>query len=281
MDQADFLRQDEQPLFPNLLWNRPVNTKAAGSLLIIGGHTGDFSLVQAIHQSALAAGAGKCQVVLPDALNGLLAGTPDTTFVPSNSSGSIDKEALSQILNLSQEYSAVVLGANLSNNSSTAVLAEGLATKLGRPLVVCTDAWEALKFSAHLITERADRLALLTTAEAMRIAGRLKIPVSIQAGGGVMNKIRLAHNLLGASSNNWFFYEGELITAADLKISLTQIGRHDVAGAVIGVAATFWMQNLAQPFEALTTAAYVLHSATQDAARQLPEAIKATVSKDL
>ena len=40
----------------------------AGRLLLIGGHKGEFSLLQAIYQTTEAAGIGECVAVMPDSL---------------------------------------------------------------------------------------------------------------------------------------------------------------------------------------------------------------------
>src|SRR5207253_2372681 len=89
----DYLKQGSEPLFPKVLWNRPVSRSGAGRLLVVGGHKDEFSSVQAIYQLSLAAGVGQCTVVLPDSLKTLLAGTPDSLFVPASTSGSLGKAA--------------------------------------------------------------------------------------------------------------------------------------------------------------------------------------------
>ena len=63
-----FDRQDGAPLYPKILYNRPVTRSGAGRLLAIGGHTGEFSLPTALYGFAMAGGAGECVVALPDRL---------------------------------------------------------------------------------------------------------------------------------------------------------------------------------------------------------------------
>src|SRR4051812_44492732 len=116
-DLPKFVRQDGDPLYPKILYNRPVTRHGAGRLLVVGGHSGEFSLPTAVYQLALAAGVGDCQVVLPDSLLKFIGGLPGTNFVPSSPSGSLGSEALGRIVELSEEADAVAIGASLSNNS--------------------------------------------------------------------------------------------------------------------------------------------------------------------
>ncbi|MDF2461721.1 MAG: hypothetical protein K0S68_1124, partial [Candidatus Saccharibacteria bacterium] len=88
MSTPQFIRQEDEPLHPTILYNRPVTRHAAGRLLVVGGHSGEFSVLTAIHQLSTAAGIGECNTVLPDNLAKLLSGAPGTFFVPSTESGS-------------------------------------------------------------------------------------------------------------------------------------------------------------------------------------------------
>jgi hypothetical protein len=73
-----FIRQEDEPLYPTILYNRPVTRNAAGRMLVVGGHSGEFSVPTAVHQLATAAGIGECRVVLPD---NLAKDNPDALIV--------------------------------------------------------------------------------------------------------------------------------------------------------------------------------------------------------
>src|SRR3954469_20037555 len=100
---VQFTRQDADPLYPKVLYNRPITRSGGGRLLIVGGHSGEFSLPTAIHQFAVAAGVGEAVAVLPDNLAKFLGGAPGTAFAASSTSGSLGREALGRILELSEE----------------------------------------------------------------------------------------------------------------------------------------------------------------------------------
>src|SRR3954470_20599597 len=103
---VQFTRQTDTPLYPKVLYNRPITRSGGGRLLIVGGHSGEFSMPTAIHQFAVAAGVGEAVAVLPDNLAKFLSGAPGTTFAASSSSGSLGREALGRILELSEDSDA-------------------------------------------------------------------------------------------------------------------------------------------------------------------------------
>src|SRR3990172_12023595 len=97
---SKFLHQTNQPIFPKILWERPINKRAAKQLLIVGGHSMHFSATQQAYLEAIATGVGEAKVVLPDSVLKLTGSSnlPDCLFVPSNTSGSMAKAALDEIL---------------------------------------------------------------------------------------------------------------------------------------------------------------------------------------
>jgi NAD(P)H-hydrate repair Nnr-like enzyme with NAD(P)H-hydrate dehydratase domain len=112
-----FQKQSDKPLFPNVLWSRPVSRRQGGRLLIVGGQTHGINEVQAIYQAAMAAGAGESQLAVPDTLSSMLAPTGLGIFMPASGSGSLGKAAAGNILHVASDYDALVVAGNLTNNS--------------------------------------------------------------------------------------------------------------------------------------------------------------------
>ncbi len=261
-DQAYLLQQDEA-LFPKIVWNRPVARHGAGRLHLIGGYLGDFSLPTAIYSLALAAGVGECNVALPDSLLKYLAGTPATTFVPSSPSGSLGREALGQLLDLGDKADAIAIGAGLSNNSETATLVERLLQELDRPVIAFDDALEALQFNIRLLTDRPDALIIVTMPELFKLAGQLEVPVHIRRDGGLINKVDIVSAVKAEINADLVVYGTETITAQGNSISVTPTNPvlSRIPAAYYAVLSVFWIQNGAQRFEGLTTAAWILRMA--------------------
>jgi NAD(P)H-hydrate repair Nnr-like enzyme with NAD(P)H-hydrate dehydratase domain len=255
-----FVRQTDQPLYPKVLYNRPVTRSGGGRLLIVGGHTGEFSLPTAIHQFAVAAGVGEATAVLPDKLARILGGAPGTSFASSTESGSLGREALGRILELSEEVDAVAIGASLSNNSNTAILTERIVTQLQRPLIVFDEGLVALRQNITTLTENPKALIILTMAEVFKLASPLGIAISIRPGGGLINKLEIIQNLAAASKCTYAVYGSEIVIAASNELIVTPLNyRLSLTPALFyGVLSTFWMQNLAQPVEGLATGSYLI-----------------------
>jgi len=255
-----FIKQEAEPLFPNILYNRPVTRSGAGRLLLLGGHSGEFSLPAAIQQLALAAGVGECRVLLPDVLAKFLGGAPGTFFAPATSSGSLSREALGRILELSEEADAVALGASLSNNSNTTMLLDKLVAEIERPLIVFDEALTSLGAGITAVTDNPDALIIVTMAEAFKICGHLQVPIHIRPDAGLINKLEIVQDLKAASRCGYAVYGTEIIVAADTELIVTPMNyRLSLVPALFySVLGTFWLQNRANRRAGLATAAYLI-----------------------
>jgi NAD(P)H-hydrate repair Nnr-like enzyme with NAD(P)H-hydrate dehydratase domain len=255
-----FIRQTDTPIFPQTLYNRPITRMGGGRLLIVGGHASEFSLPTTIHQFAVAAGIGQATAVLPDTLAKILGGAPGTAFAPSTPSGSLAREALGRILELSEEADAVAIGASLSNNSNTAMLTERLVQELRRPQIILDDALTALRQNITSVTDNSQALVILTMAEVFKLCGALSIGINIRPQAGLINKLEIIQDLRSASACSYVVYGTEIIVAADADLIVTPINyRLSLTPAIFyGTLATFWLQNSRDPTAGLATGAYLI-----------------------
>jgi NAD(P)H-hydrate repair Nnr-like enzyme with NAD(P)H-hydrate dehydratase domain len=255
-----FIRQTETPMFPNILDNRPITRMGGGSLLIVGGHSGEFSLPTTIHQFAVAAGIGEATAVLPDKLAKLLGGAPGTSFAPSSTSGSLGREALGRILELSEEVDAVAIGASLSNNSNTSMLTERLVQEIKRPLIIFDDALVSLRQNITSVTDNPDVLIILTMAEVFKLCGALGISINIRPHAGLINKLEIIQDLKSASACSYAVFGTEIIVAAggDLVVTPTNYRLSLTPAIYYGTLSTFWLQNTRDPTAGLATGAYLI-----------------------
>jgi NAD(P)H-hydrate repair Nnr-like enzyme with NAD(P)H-hydrate dehydratase domain len=270
MNPPAFYQQNSTLLYPKILWNRPLSRHGAGRLLIIGGYKADFSQPTAMFTLAMAAGAGECMVVLPDSLARILAGIPSTIFVPSSPSGSLGRDALAQVLDAVDDANGVALGANLSNNSESAVLVERMIQETSKPLIVFGEVFQALQFNAPLITKRDHTLLILTMPEVFKLASQLGLSIHIRRDGGLMNKLEIIQIVKAAVTGAIVVYGAETIVAVDSEISVTPTNPvlSRLPTAYYSVLSVFWLQHPLKPFEALTTAAWVLSYAGSGLSQQ-------------
>ena len=261
---SDFIKQADQPLFPEIFWNRPTMRSRGGRLLVVGGHRNEFSLVQAVYGIAQAADIGECQAVVPDSLRraiGAGGGEPGfVRFAPASASGSLGKAALSEILDLAADFDACLIGANLTNNSETAVMIESLVKQLEQPIIITEETIGILQFSPDLITGNPNALVVTTMAGLMALAGHHRLPIAIKPHSGVVGKIEILAQLVAISRCAYVIFDHEVLVAAGGEISLTPLahGLSNWPALATGVSATFFVQHRTKPFAALTTAAFVL-----------------------
>lgn len=261
-----FSRQTNEPLYPKALYNRPITRSGGGRLLIVGGHSGEFSLPTAIHQFATAAGIGEATAVLPDSLVKFLGGAPGTTFAASTTSGSLGREALGRILELSEDADAVAIGGSLSNNSNTAILIERLIGEIDRPVIVFDEGLVALRHNISAVTDNPRALIIATMAEMFKLAGSLGVPINIRPGGGLINKLEIIQDIAAASKCAYAVYGTELVVAAGADLVVTPMNyRLALTPALFyGVLSTFWLQNFTNPTAGLATGAYLIAQAGAD-----------------
>lgn len=265
-EPVKFTRQEDQPIYPKILYNRPVTRSGAGRLLVPGGHTGELSLPAAMQQLALAAGAGECIVALPDILAKFIGGAPNTTFVASSPSGSLGGDALGRLVQLSEDADAVALGASLSNNSHTAILIERLVQEIERPTIVFADALTALQHHVTRFTDRPETLVILTMPEVFKLSGALGLSIKIRPDGGLLNKLEIVQNLAAASQCHYAVYGSEIIVAAggELIVTPTNYRLGLQPAAYWAVLSTFWLQNPTRRHEGLATGSYILGQISQE-----------------
>jgi NAD(P)H-hydrate repair Nnr-like enzyme with NAD(P)H-hydrate dehydratase domain len=280
MDIPKFIRQDEAPLYPKILWNRPVSRRGAGRLLIPGGHTGEFSFPSSLFQAATAAGIGECTVAFPDALVKLFSGASGTTFVPSSTSGSLGQEGSGLILHMAEDYDAMLLGASLSNHSQTTILLETLIRESSMPLILIEDAISLLENQAELLVGNEQHLLIITMPQVFKLAGRLGVPIHIKPNGGLINKLEIVRDLTAASKCTYVVWGSELIVAEpgrELIVTPMNHRMSQLPAVLYGALAAFWIQNIGDRRAGLATASYLLKQVGQS----LPDQSRPTLTTAL
>lgn len=259
-DLPVFELQGDEPLYPKVLWNRPVARTGAGRLLVPGGHTGQFSMVTSIHQVAQAAGAGACVAMLPDSLIAMLGGAPETVFVPSTPSGSIHREGLGRLLELASDSDAVLLGANLSQNSLTTILIERFLAESTVRVVAFAEAFSSLQHNPGALAGRKGALLIMTMPELIALAKAISVKVTVKDGGGLVNKLEIVRTLAQAIPGDIVVYGNETIVSVDgrLGVSASNYRLAQLPALAIAILAVFWVQNTARPYEGLMTGANVM-----------------------
>lgn len=250
-----------KPLFPDLVWSRPEHKAHAGKLFIIGGNTHGFIDPAEAYTHALKAGAGSVRVLLPDAVHKLAGSVlPQVEFAPSTPSGSFGHQALAEVTQGAAWADGVLLAGNFGHNSETTILLEKLLHKHPGQITLTKDAVDSLVNSSATLLE-GSRLYVVTIAQLQKLATRLRAKHPITFG---MSLIQLADSLHEITKTYRLAvivkHLDQYLVATDGRVSSTKT-THDTKKwrlQTATYASTWWLQNPAKPFEALTTAVFEL-----------------------
>lgn len=257
MDYSYWQKQDSKPLFPDVAWSRPEQRARAGRLAIIGGSNGMITAPAGAYETAKATGAGEVKVLLPDVLKRKLPPTmTDVTFGASNPSGSLARDAHSDLVALGQWADGVLLIGDAGRNSETAIITEEFIHDYAGPLTITRDAVDLLKNAYTALVERPDTLLIVSFAQLQKLFSALYYPKVLTFSMNLTALVEAIHKFtitypctIGVLHQNTLFF------AHDGRVSSTPWGnamsiwRGDVATK----AATYWLWNPGKVFEAAAT----------------------------
>jgi hypothetical protein len=253
-----WLKQNpREPLFPNIEWSKPENKQQAGRLLIIGGNAHAFADPAQAYQIAKKAGIGTCKVVLPISIRKLLnEPLVDGEFAASTPSGSFSQKALEELLAFSSWADGVLLAGNLGRNSETAIMLEHYLRSYNGPVVLTRDAADYLLENTRPIEQRPHTLLVLSFAQLQKIALKFGHSTAFTFNMGLQT---VALELAALSERSELIYiikhHDFIHVAVNGQVSTTQIKGGEVWRVrMAALASVYWLQHMAKPFEALTTA---------------------------
>ncbi len=245
-------QSNSRPLFPNVLWNQPINKKTSGRLLIIGGHATQFSYTQSVYTESIEAGIGKVMVALPKSLRKLLGSLEDCHFLSETPSGSLADQSLDELINLAQTTDAALLAGELSNNSETVKLLGRFIESYDKPIIVDNEVLNT--FHKTPKTLPSDGLYVSTVSTASSLAKSYKIPIDIKVAN-VKKTSQLLNQLSQVLEVNFMVYDQDNIyVQSGEKQSVTD--RHVASSSKIAAYASVFFLQHKDKYEALTTAAY-------------------------
>lgn len=248
------VKQTDEPLYPDIVWNQPVNKRAGGHILIMGGHSRQFIRTQTVYKEAHQAGAGKITVVLPRPLQKVIGSLPDCMFVAHTPAGSFSRQAEQEIYRYISEVDSVLLPGELSQNTETVGLLETLLNGMAKPSIITDEIIRALLHTPETI-QHADVL-IATPQTLSELARTLHIPVYVKTPD-LQKEQRLLNAINEQLDSHIVCYGHEhILVGGQDRISMTPVDEHSPE-RLMAYAAVFFTQHT-QKFEALTTAAWRL-----------------------
>lgn len=252
-------KQQDEPLFPALLWSKPENKRAAGKLLIIGGNLHTFSAPGQAYQAAVDAGVGVAKVLLPEGLRKTIGATLENAeFAPMNKSGSFAKDALAEWLDWSAWADCVLLAGDLGRNSETAIVLEAFVSRYRGLLVITQDCLDLLTTRPQDLFARPQTVIVASFGQLQKVWPVVSAGEVIQYRSPLATNVALLHETSQKSAALIVTkHNDDLIIAVDGRVSTTKhvepVWRVRTAAAM----SVWWLQNPSKPFEALTTSCFM------------------------
>lgn len=246
-----------KPLFEDIAWQRPEHKSLAGKLLIIGGNKLGFAAVAQAYNDALAAGVGECRAILPSALKPVIDKFAfDCVYVPTNPSGGMSKDALPTIEASAAWADAVLLIGDAGRNSETAIMLEHFLNRSPKPVLITRDAVDLLRGNSAELLQREGTALIVSLAQLQKIFQAVYYPKTILFSMQLSTLVETLHKFtISYPVTITVFHQNQLIVAHDGRVSTTPWEEVMLIwrGSVATRASVYWLQNIAKPFEAITT----------------------------
>jgi len=256
MDSTNWQRQTpDKPLFPDLLWSRPENRTQAGKLLIVGGNAQGFAAAGEAYQAAVKAGIGTARVLLPDSLQKTVGKVFEAgEYAPSTPSGSFGRQALAELLDMSQWSDGVLLAGDLGRNSETAVLLDEFSAKYENQLTVTQDAADYFTKTATML-DRQNTLLVISFAQLQKLAANARFARAFKFDMDFLHLVEALHEFTEQHEAPIIVkHLDNVLVAVNGQVSTTKLKSKPAEIEVAAHAAVWWLQNPIRTFEALTTA---------------------------
>ncbi len=251
-----------EPLFPEIEWEAPQNTRQRGELLIVGGSPHGFASVANSYEFAKEAGIGRATVMMPDATEATVKGFIDNiAFLPSTPSGSFSKRGLTSLKAASAEAWGTLLAGEFGRNSETASLIEGFLMSTTGKIILTKDAVDYAATSyPRPILNRDNTLLVASFSQLQKLLKNAGEPENVKFEMGIEQLVAFLENLTNerdlaiiTTHHKHFF------VAAQGNVTLTP--QKEDEGSLwqtrtAAFASVFWLQHEGKPLEALTTAIF-------------------------
>lgn len=246
----------DKPLFPDLAWSRPENRAHAGKLLIVGGNQHGFASPAEAFGAAEAAGIGVARVLLPDALQRMVAKLfPAAEYAASTPSGGFGQKALIELLDGAAWADGVLLAGDFGRNSETAILFEKFVAKYSGLLSATNDAADYFISTPETILQRPNTLLVLDFAQTQKLLINSHFPRALTSTMDLIHVVDILHEYSSSHPIHLIMeHEGVITAAVGGQVSTTHAAKAPNQTQLASHAAVWWLQNANKPLEALTVA---------------------------
>lgn len=262
MDFSYWKKQSpDTPLYPDLEWSKPEQRSLAGRLGIVGGNKLGFAGVAESYDIASKAGVGHIRVLLPDVLRSTIPKTiTDTLYAPTNPSGSLTREAITDMNAIGSWAQSILLIGDAGRSSETAILYEDFVRDYTGQLVVTRDAIDLLKNSSEALLDRPNTLIVASFAQLQKLFQSVYYPKVLTFSMQLTSLVEALHKFtITYPVTIAVLHKDHFIIAHDGNV-ITQEWQNAMAiwrGSVAARAAAYWLWSPTKPLEAIATSIVV------------------------
>lgn len=247
-------------LYPDIEWSKPEQKGMAGKLGIIGGNKLGFAGVAEAYQTATDTGVGQIRVLLPDALRKTIPPImTDAIFAPTNPSGSLSKDAISEMNAVGEWAQSILLIGDAGRSSETAIVYEQFVQHYTGQLVVTRDAIDLLKNAPQLLAERPDTVLVASFAQLQKLFQTLYYPKILTFSMQLTNLVEAVHKFtITYPVTIVTLHKDTLVMAYGGKV-ITSAWTNPMAiwrGQTAAKATAYWLWNPSKPIEAIATSLF-------------------------
>lgn len=258
MDYTYWRKQTaDRPLFEDIAWSKPEQSSRAGKLGIIGGNKLGFAGMAEAYSSALSCGVGQVKILLPDALKKSVPATiSDTVFAPTNQSGSLSKDAKSEMKAIGEWADGILLIGDVGRSSETAIVYENFIRDYSGPLVVTRDAVDLIKNASTSMVDRPDTLLVMSFAQLQKLFQAVYYPKVLTFSMQLTNLVEALHKFtITYPCSITVLHQDHLLVASSGEVTSTPWDNPMAIwrGLVATKASVYWLWNKNKPLEAVSS----------------------------
>lgn len=251
-------QNENEPLFPDILWSKPEQKNIAGVLGIVGGNSLGFAAVANAYETATRTGIGEIKMVLPENLKKPLGNLSGVEFAPTNPSGSLCKEALPQLKALAKETDGILLIGDAGRNNETQTLYETFVRELSnQPLIISRDAVDLLMGIMNEVIIRDNVLLILSFSQLQKIFQAMYYPIVLTHSIQNTKLVEALHKFTISNQTTLVvFHDDLLIVASKGEVTSSRFDHPTEIwqGKTAAQIACWFVWNPLKPLEAATTA---------------------------
>lgn len=250
-------------------------------IAILGGSPAHLKILNDVYQT-LQACSNRVIMAVPQNIANLV-GSEAELILPASHKGRADDSHITERLT---DANLIILSPGLSLTSEWHLRLDKIVNEVSRPLLITEESVDLIATSPELLGDGRS-LLILSTEQALRLAGRYALPVKIRPSRGIFNKIELIDTLSSHTNAMVVLLDANTLVLGHFTldtIGLLQSENKDLLalrGEVSALLGSFVTQQptIKKQFEGLMTATYVLYQAIEDQSQSLNQSIRQILNK--